>query len=115
MKTVAVRERGGREFTKLHIVPVGRGFLCFINKSEECKKFSVVFDQTKWCSSKINGALFVFLFCRCAVIMYQEEFAQRLYARPGDPNYCRLSVNTQFLAKVNHLIKVRAALQLNCL
>eukprot|EP01114_Cavostelium_apophysatum_P019044 TRINITY_DN6017_c0_g1_i1.p1 TRINITY_DN6017_c0_g1~~TRINITY_DN6017_c0_g1_i1.p1 ORF type:complete len:306 (+),score=63.98 TRINITY_DN6017_c0_g1_i1:119-1036(+) len=43
---------------------------------------------------------------RCAVIMVQLEFAQRLLARPGDPLYCRLSVNTQLLAKVTHLLKV---------
>lgn len=32
---------------------------------------------------------------RCAVIMLQEEFAQRLTAKPGEGLYCRLSVNTQ--------------------
>lgn len=43
---------------------------------------------------------------RCAVIMFQLEFAQRLTAKPGDPLYCRLSVNTQLLAKVENLLKV---------
>jgi len=43
---------------------------------------------------------------RCAVLMFQEEFALRLSARPGDPLYCRLSVNTQLLAKVDQLLKV---------
>lgn len=43
---------------------------------------------------------------RCAVIMFQKEFAQRLVARPGDPLYCRLSANTQLLARVDHLLKV---------
>mmetsp|Transcript_8341 Transcript_8341/g.15322 ORF Transcript_8341/g.15322 Transcript_8341/m.15322 type:complete len:326 (+) Transcript_8341:484-1461(+) len=43
---------------------------------------------------------------RCAVIMFQEEFAQRLSARPGDKLYCRLSVNTQLLARVTQLLKV---------
>lgn len=43
---------------------------------------------------------------RCAVIMYQREFAMRLVAQPGDNLYCRLSVNTQLLARVNHLLKV---------
>lgn len=43
---------------------------------------------------------------RCAVIMFQLEFAQRLTARPGDELYCRLSVNTQLLAKVENLIRV---------
>ncbi|KAL2491327.1 Ribosomal RNA adenine dimethylase family protein [Abeliophyllum distichum] len=43
---------------------------------------------------------------RCAVIMFQREFAMRLVAQPGDSLYCRLSVNTQLLARVNHLLKV---------
>jgi len=43
---------------------------------------------------------------RCAVIMFQEEFAQRLTARPGDKLYSRISVNTQLLAKVTQLMKV---------
>jgi hypothetical protein len=42
----------------------------------------------------------------CAVIMFQKEFAQRLVAQPGDPLFCRLSVNTQLLARVFHLLKV---------
>ena len=43
---------------------------------------------------------------RAAVIMFQEEFAQRLSARPGDTLYCRLSVNTQLLARVDQLMRV---------
>uniref|UniRef100_A0A5B7A757 rRNA adenine N(6)-methyltransferase n=1 Tax=Davidia involucrata TaxID=16924 RepID=A0A5B7A757_DAVIN len=43
---------------------------------------------------------------RCAVIMFQREFAMRLVAQPGDSLYCRLSVNTQLLARVFHLLKV---------
>ncbi|KAG9140140.1 hypothetical protein Leryth_015766 [Lithospermum erythrorhizon] len=43
---------------------------------------------------------------RCAVIMFQKEFAMRLIAQPGDTLYCRLSVNTQLLARVSHLLKV---------
>ncbi|MCL4133675.1 UNVERIFIED_CONTAM: hypothetical protein GTU68_045825 [Idotea baltica] len=43
---------------------------------------------------------------RCAVLMFQLEFAQRLVAKPGDKLYCRLTVNTQLLAKVDHLMKV---------
>jgi 18S rRNA (adenine1779-N6/adenine1780-N6)-dimethyltransferase len=43
---------------------------------------------------------------RVAVLMFQEEFAMRLSAKPGDPLYCRLSVNTQLLAKVDQLLKV---------
>lgn len=45
-------------------------------------------------------------FFRCAVLMFQREFAQRLVAKPGDKLYCRLSVNTQLLARVDHLMKV---------
>jgi 18S rRNA (adenine1779-N6/adenine1780-N6)-dimethyltransferase len=43
---------------------------------------------------------------RSAVIMIQREFALRLVARPGDPMYSRLSINTRLLANVQHLIKV---------
>jgi 18S rRNA (adenine1779-N6/adenine1780-N6)-dimethyltransferase len=43
---------------------------------------------------------------RCAVLMFQEEFALRLTARPGEALYCRLSVNVQLMAKVDQLIKV---------
>ena len=43
---------------------------------------------------------------RCAVVMFQEEFALRLSAAPGDAHYCRLSVNTQLLARVDQLMKV---------
>ncbi len=44
---------------------------------------------------------------RCALLMFQREFAERLIAKPGDKLYCRLSVNTQLLAKVDHVLKVR--------
>lgn len=47
-----------------------------------------------------------YFFARCAVLMFQREFAQRLVAKPGDKLYCRLSVNTQLLARVDHLMKV---------
>ncbi|KAI8826141.1 S-adenosyl-L-methionine-dependent methyltransferase [Fimicolochytrium jonesii] len=43
---------------------------------------------------------------RCAVLMFQREFALRLTARPGDALYCRLSANVQLLAKVDHVMKV---------
>uniref|UniRef100_A0A6I8MZW8 rRNA adenine N(6)-methyltransferase n=1 Tax=Ornithorhynchus anatinus TaxID=9258 RepID=A0A6I8MZW8_ORNAN len=45
-------------------------------------------------------------FFRCAVLMFQREFALRLVAKPGEKLYCRLSVNTQLLARVDHLMKV---------
>ncbi len=40
--------------------------------------------------------------------MFQREFAMRLVAKPGDKLYCRLSINTQLLARVDHLMKVGA-------
>ncbi|KAG1244548.1 hypothetical protein G6F68_015405 [Rhizopus microsporus] len=36
--------------------------------------------------------------------MFQREFD--LVAKPGDELYCRLSVNVQLLAKVDHVMKV---------
>merc|ERR1712038_1242469 len=45
-------------------------------------------------------------FFRCAVLMFQREFAQRLVAQPGDKLYCRLSINTQLLARVDHIMKI---------
>lgn len=38
--------------------------------------------------------------------MFQREFALRLVAKPGDELYCRLSVNVQLYAKVDHVMKV---------
>jgi len=38
--------------------------------------------------------------------MFQREFAERLIAKPGDKLYCRLSINTQLLARVDMLMKV---------
>lgn len=38
--------------------------------------------------------------------MFQKEFAQRLIAQPGSKMYCRLSINTQLLAKVEYLMNV---------
>ncbi|ESO10214.1 hypothetical protein HELRODRAFT_72990, partial [Helobdella robusta] len=43
---------------------------------------------------------------RCAVLMFQQEFAQRLVAKPGDKLYCRLSLNVQLYTKVDMLMKV---------
>ncbi|KAJ0119213.1 dimethyladenosine transferase [Diaporthe amygdali] len=43
---------------------------------------------------------------RCCVLMFQREFALRLTAQPGDALYNRLSVNSQFFAKITHIMKV---------
>jgi len=45
-------------------------------------------------------------FFRCAVLMFQREFALRLVAKPGEKLYCRLSINTQLLARVDHIMKI---------
>jgi 18S rRNA (adenine1779-N6/adenine1780-N6)-dimethyltransferase len=43
---------------------------------------------------------------RVCILMFQREFALRLVARPGETFYCRLSVNAQMWAKVDHIMKV---------
>lgn len=45
-------------------------------------------------------------FFKCALLMFQKEFAQRLVAKPGEKLYSRLSVNTQLLARVDIVMKV---------
>mmetsp|Transcript_10934 Transcript_10934/g.30203 ORF Transcript_10934/g.30203 Transcript_10934/m.30203 type:complete len:345 (-) Transcript_10934:332-1366(-) len=92
------------------------------NTSEESKLQVIHGDamKTKWpffdiCVANIpyqisSGIVFKLLShrptFRCAVLLLQEEFALRLSARPGEAMYCRLSVNTQLLAKVDQLMKV---------
>eukprot|EP00917_Polyrhabdina_sp_WS-2016_P024927 GHVP01053764.1.p1 GENE.GHVP01053764.1~~GHVP01053764.1.p1 ORF type:complete len:315 (+),score=53.87 GHVP01053764.1:74-946(+) len=43
---------------------------------------------------------------RCAVLMFQREFAERLVAQPGEGYYCRLTVNTQLFCNVSRVCKV---------
>jgi len=43
---------------------------------------------------------------RACVLMFQREFAMRLFARPGEKLYSRLSVNAQMWAKISHVMKV---------
>lgn len=43
---------------------------------------------------------------RSAILMFQQEFAMRMVARPGDKLFCRLSINTQLLAHTSHVMKV---------
>ena len=46
---------------------------------------------------------------RCCVLMFQREFAMRLFAKPGEKLYSRLSVNVQMWARVSHVMKVGKA------
>ncbi|KAK8847369.1 dimethyladenosine transferase [Kwoniella newhampshirensis] len=43
---------------------------------------------------------------RCAVLMFQREFALRLVATPNTKLWCRLSANVQLYARVEHIMKV---------
>ncbi|MGD9382036.1 MAG: 16S rRNA (adenine(1518)-N(6)/adenine(1519)-N(6))-dimethyltransferase RsmA, partial [Candidatus Thorarchaeota archaeon] len=43
-----------------------------------------------------------------AVLMYQNEFAQRLVAKPGSSNYSRLSVDVQYAAHIQEIMYVPA-------
>ncbi|KAI9812606.1 MAG: Dimethyladenosine transferase [Pycnora praestabilis] len=43
---------------------------------------------------------------RVCILMFQREFAMRLFAKPGDTLYSRLSVNAQMWAKIDHIMKV---------
>ncbi|GET90605.1 ribosomal RNA adenine dimethylase family protein, putative [Leishmania tarentolae] len=43
---------------------------------------------------------------KCAVLMFQREFALRVCAQPGSEAYCRLSVNSQLLSRCSHLMKI---------
>lgn len=43
---------------------------------------------------------------RACVLMFQREFAMRLFAKPGEKLYSRLSANVQMWAKVDHILKV---------
>jgi len=43
---------------------------------------------------------------RTCILMFQREFAMRLFAKAGDKLYSRLSVNAQMWATVTHVMKV---------
>lgn len=43
---------------------------------------------------------------RVCILMFQREFALRLFAKAGDKLYSRLSVNAQMWAKIDHIMKV---------
>lgn len=43
-----------------------------------------------------------------AILMYQKEFASRLVANPGTPEYSRLTINVQYYAEVEEILEVPA-------
>ncbi|KAF8823010.1 putative ribosomal Rna (adenine(1779)-N(6)/adenine(1780)-N(6))- dimethyltransferase [Cardiosporidium cionae] len=45
---------------------------------------------------------------RCAVLMFQKEFAERLLAEPNEKNYGRLAINVRLFCKVSRVCKVSA-------
>jgi 16S rRNA (adenine1518-N6/adenine1519-N6)-dimethyltransferase len=59
-------------------------------------------------SSEITFRLLRELKFEQAVLMYQKEFAERLYAESGTQNYSRLTINIKYLAEVNHIMDVPA-------
>jgi 18S rRNA (adenine1779-N6/adenine1780-N6)-dimethyltransferase len=95
----------------------GRGLSCerntwrvLICKARFCSADRIPSPTTQKISSPFVFKLLMHrpLF-RCAVLMFQREFAQRLVAKPGDSLYCRLSVNTQLLARVGLVMKVSSS------
>ncbi|KAL3901565.1 MAG: hypothetical protein SGCHY_000502 [Lobulomycetales sp.] len=98
---LAKRVRGTPEQRKLHIV-VG-DFL-----KVDLPYFDVCISNTPYqISSPLTFKLLLHRpIFRVAILMFQREFAMRLVAKPGDALYCRLSANTQLLAKIDHVMKV---------
>ncbi|MHA3962536.1 MAG: 16S rRNA (adenine(1518)-N(6)/adenine(1519)-N(6))-dimethyltransferase RsmA [Candidatus Thorarchaeota archaeon SMTZ1-45] len=43
-----------------------------------------------------------------AILTYQKEFAKRLVANPGTPEYSRLTINVQYYAEVEEILEVPA-------
>ncbi|ORD96628.1 DIM1 [Hepatospora eriocheir] len=43
---------------------------------------------------------------RCAFILVQKEFADKLLAKSGSNDYSKLSVVTQLMSKIEHVLKV---------
>ncbi|KAF2722303.1 dimethyladenosine transferase [Polychaeton citri CBS 116435] len=77
-------------------------------KLEQLPYFDVCISNTPYqISSPLTMKLLANLPApRTCVLMFQREFAMRLFAKPGDKLYSRLSVNAQMWAKVDHVMKV---------
>ena len=43
---------------------------------------------------------------KIAILMYQKEFAQRFFAKPGEKNYSRLTVGINYYCKPTKLMKI---------
>nr|ASF90277.1 hypothetical protein SPAR01865 [Bartheletia paradoxa] len=98
---LAKRVQGKPEQRRLEIVI---GDFC----KAELPYFDVVISNTPY---QISSPLVFKLLShrplwRCAILMFQREFALRLCARPGDILWCRLSANVQLYSKVDHIMKV---------
>lgn len=61
-------------------------------------------------SSEITFRLLRELRFEQAILMYQKEFAQRLYADPGTQDYSRLTINIKYQAEVDPIMEVPASL-----
>ncbi len=61
-------------------------------------------------SSEITFRLLRELRFEQAILMYQKEFAQRLYADAGTQDYSRLTINIKYQAEVECLMEVPATL-----
>lgn len=95
------RVQGTQYQSKLHIM------LGDVIKCEELPFFDLCVANIPYqISSPLVFKLLLHRNFRCAILMFQREFAQRLVAAPGDKLYCRLSVNTQLLARVDIIMKV---------
>jgi 18S rRNA (adenine1779-N6/adenine1780-N6)-dimethyltransferase len=95
------RVQGTNYQSKLQII------LGDVIKSPELPFFDLCISNVPYqISSPLVFKLLLHRNFRCAILMLQREFAQRLVAAPGDKLYCRLSVNTQLLARVDMIMKV---------
>lgn len=61
-------------------------------------------------SSEVTFRLLRELSFERAILMFQKEFAQRLFAEPGTQDYSRLTVNIQYQADVDLLLNVPATM-----
>ncbi|KAK3090747.1 hypothetical protein FSP39_014284 [Pinctada imbricata] len=102
------RVQGTPQQNKLHLIvgDVLKTELPFFDICVANLPYQINFNPFQISSPFVFKLLLHRPFFRCAVLMFQREFAQRLVAKPGDKLYCRLSVNTQLLARVDHLMKV---------